>query len=93
MNSFGTLSFNRSNTLTLAGKISGTGDVTQDGSGKTVLTGNSDYTGGTTINAGALQLGDGGTTGAILGNVTNNGELAFNRSNTLTFGGIISGTG
>ena len=63
------------------------------GSGTTVLTGNSNYTGGTLISAGALQLGAGGATGSISGNVTNNGALVFNRGDTYTFGGLISGTG
>jgi autotransporter-associated beta strand protein len=51
------------------------------------------YAGGTTINAGTLQLGNGGTTGSITRNVLDNGILAFDRSNVLTFGGVISGTG
>ena len=87
----GTLAFNRSNTYTYGGIISGA-NVEQMGSGTTVLTGNSNYTGGTLISAGALQLGAGGATGSISGNVTNNGALVFNRGDT-TFGGLISGTG
>ena len=53
------------------------------------------YAGGTTISAGTLQLGSGrgSATGGILGNVANNGTLAFNRSNSYTFGGLVSGTG
>ncbi|WKK20035.1 autotransporter outer membrane beta-barrel domain-containing protein [Achromobacter insolitus] len=89
----GALVFNRSNILTLAGQISGSGSVSQVGAGTTVLTGNNTYTGTTTISAGTLQLGNGGTAGAILGDVTNNGELAFNRSDALAFPGLISGSG
>ena len=37
--------------------------------------------------------GRGSATGGILGNVANNGTLAFNRSNSYTFGGLVSGTG
>ncbi|WP_264055444.1 autotransporter-associated beta strand repeat-containing protein [Rhodopseudomonas palustris] len=85
--------FNRSDAYTFGGVISGWGSVSQLGPGTTVLTGNSTYTGGTTISAGTLQIGDGGTTGSIAYNVTNNGTLAFNRSNALTFSGLISGTG
>jgi autotransporter-associated beta strand protein len=40
-----------------------------------------------------LQLGNGGTTGSIVGNVTDNAVLAINRSNGFMFGGVISGTG
>ncbi|WP_427308493.1 autotransporter-associated beta strand repeat-containing protein [Cupriavidus sp. H39] len=89
----GTLAFNRNNTMTVAGVISGNGTVNQIGSGTTVLTGANTYSGGTNINAGTLQLGDGGATGSITGDVTNNGTLAFNRNNTMTVAGVISGTG
>ena len=88
-----TLAFDRSNTITFGGLISGAGTLTQIGSGSTILTGNNNYSGGTTISAGTLQLGNGGTTGSILGDVTDNATLAFDRSNTITFGGVISGTG
>ena len=63
------------------------------GPGTTILTGNNSYGGGTTINAGTLQLGDGGTSGSITGNVVDNGIFAINRSDTFTFGNVISGTG
>ncbi|EIP97348.1 autotransporter-associated beta strand repeat protein [Opitutaceae bacterium TAV1] len=45
------------------------------------------------ITGGTLQVGNGGTDGSIAGNVTNGGILAFNRSDTLTFTGTISGSG
>jgi fibronectin-binding autotransporter adhesin len=89
----GVLAFNRSDIVTFPGVISGTGSVIQAGTGTTILTGTNSYTGGTTITAGTLQLGDGGATGSILGNVANNGVLVFDRSNVLTFGGVISGAG
>src|SRR4029077_17220987 len=73
--------------------VSGTGGVAQIGAGTTILTGNSTYTGGTTISAGTLHIGAGATTGRIVGNVANNGVLAFNRSDSVTFGGVISCTG
>lgn len=63
------------------------------GTGMLVLAADSTYTGGTVIAAGTLQLGDGGTTGSILGDVTNNGTLAFNRSDDVNFAGDISGSG
>ncbi|MBV9275684.1 MAG: autotransporter domain-containing protein [Verrucomicrobia bacterium] len=89
----GILVFDRSDVFTLGGAITGAGSVQQIGTGTTVLTGNNTYTGGTTISAGTLQLGNGGTTGNITGNVINNGTLAFERSDVVTFAGIISGTG
>ena len=87
------LVFNRSDTLTVANAISGTGSLTQAGSGTTILTGANSYGGTTTISAGTLQLGNGGTTGSIVGDVINIGALAFNRSDATTFGGLISGSG
>ena len=89
----GVLAFNRSDSVTFGGVISGTGGVAQIGAGTTILTGNSTYTGGTTISAGTLQIGAGATTGSIVGNVVNNGILLFNRSDSVAFGGVISGTG
>src|SRR4030095_4669051 len=41
----------------------------------------------------ALQLGTGGTSGSIVGDVVNNGIFAINRSDAFTFGGVISGAG
>jgi autotransporter-associated beta strand protein len=85
--------------ITLTGTISNgdgtTGVLTKAGIGTLVLTGNNTYTGGTVIEGGDLQLGNGGTSGSILGNVTNNGNstLVFNRSDNFAFSGTISGTG
>lgn len=67
--------------------------LTKAGAGTLILTGASRYSGGTTIAGGTLQLGDGGDRGSIAGNVVNQGTLAFNRSDTVTFGGDISGAG
>ena len=67
--------------------------IVKNGTGTLTLAGTNSYQGGTTIAAGTLQLGNGGTTGSVLGNVLNNGTLAFNRSNSYQFDGAISGTG
>ena len=88
----GSLAFNRSDNVIFLGVISGTGSVTQNGIGTTILTAESSYSGGTTIGAGTLQLGNGSTSGSILGNVADNGTLASNRSDTVSFPGVISGT-
>jgi fibronectin-binding autotransporter adhesin len=58
-----------------------------------ILTGANTYTGGTTISGGVLQLGAGGATGSIVGNVTDNATLKFDRSDAYTFGGLVSGAG
>ena len=89
----GTLAFDRSNSVTFGEVISGVGTLVQSGSGTLILTGNNTYSGGTTISAGALQIGSGGTTGSIVGDVTDNGTLAFDRSDSVTFAGVISGAG
>jgi autotransporter-associated beta strand protein len=89
----GILAFNRSDSVTFAGAISGTGSLVNLGSGALTLIGTNTYTAGTTMSAGTLQLGNGGTTGGIIGNVADNGILAFNRSDSVTFAGAISGTG
>ena len=66
--------------LTLNSAVNGAGALGKLGTGTLVLGADNGYTGGTTITAGTLQLGAGGATGSLLGNVTNNGTLAFNLS-------------
>ena len=88
------LRINRSDAFTLGQNISGTGTLTQFGAGTTTLTGTNTYSGVTTISAGTLQVGNGGTTGTLgTGAVTNNSILDINRSDALTIGQVISGTG
>ena len=67
--------FNRSDALTYGGVISGTGSLTKSGTGTLTLTGDNTYTGGTTISAGTLQIGNGGTTGSVAGNIVDNAAL------------------
>lgn len=93
VNNFGVLGFERSDAVIYSGVISQSGSVRQLGAGKTTLTGTNIYTGGTTISAGTLELGSGGATGSIMGNVTNNGVFIFNRNNTYAFNGLVSGSG
>jgi len=77
-----------------SGVISGTGALTYNSAGKLILSANNTYSGGTTISAGTLQMGDGGTTGSLgSGNVNNIGILAFSRSDAVSVGNIISGSG
>ncbi|HZX82672.1 MAG TPA: autotransporter-associated beta strand repeat-containing protein, partial [Reyranella sp.] len=90
----GTLAFNRFGSLVVSAAIGGTGNVTQRGSGTAILTADNTYTGTTTIEAGTLQVGDGGSTGTLgTGAVTNNGTLAFNRLGSLNVTANIGGTG
>jgi autotransporter-associated beta strand protein len=93
INNSGLVRFAQPDTGTYAGLISGAGQVEKTGAGTTILATDQTYTGGTTIAAGTLQLGDAGTAGNILRDVTDNGTFAFNRSDVLRFDGTISGTG
>jgi autotransporter-associated beta strand protein len=89
-----TLAFNRSDTVLLDGQITGGGNLVLNGGGILILTGDNTYTGGTTIAAGnQLQIGAGGATGSIVGDIVNNGTLAVARTGTLTLDGVIFGTG
>ncbi len=93
----GTLDFDRSGTLTVSQSISGAGGLEKHGTGTLVLTGSNSY-GTTLIDAGKLQIDNGGTTGSLgSGAVTDNGTLTFNRgddpSAPVTVSNLISGTG
>ncbi|MGW6778656.1 autotransporter outer membrane beta-barrel domain-containing protein [Brucella pseudogrignonensis] len=89
----GTLSTNASTVLTLTGAITGAGTLTKAGTGTLILTGTAAHAGGTTISAGTLQLGNGGTTGSVTGNITNNAALVFNRADSVAYAGSVSGSG
>ncbi|MBB2973030.1 autotransporter outer membrane beta-barrel domain-containing protein [Mesorhizobium sp. RMAD-H1] len=89
----GIINFNHTNTgYVFAPAISGSGTVNQI-AGTTILTGNNTYAGSTTISGGILQIGNGGTSGSIAGDITNNAALAFNRSDPYVYDGVISGDG
>jgi len=76
--------------------IGGTNTIlTTAGRGRTVVTGNIGGSGTSFIGSGYLQLGNGGTAGMVgTGAILNDGTLAINRSNAVTFGtAVISGVG
>ncbi|HEY4074967.1 MAG TPA: autotransporter domain-containing protein [Herbaspirillum sp.] len=92
----GTLIFNRIDAVIVANAISGGGVLNQSGTGTTILTGANNYSGATTVTAGTLQIGNGGTvgslgTGAVL--IDTGAILSFNRSDTVTAINDIGGTG
>ncbi len=89
----GVVAFDRSDAPVFSHVISGTGAVDITGSGTIVFTGSNTYSGGTTIASGTLALGNGGTSGWISGNVTDNGTLVFDRSDNISFAGAVSGSG
>lgn len=63
------------------------------GTGTLTLTENNTFIGDTLISAGTLQLGNGGTSGSLAGNIENHGSLVVNRSDTVTYNSVISGGG
>jgi fibronectin-binding autotransporter adhesin len=79
------------------GAGSGAKPITKAGLGKLLLTGNSTYTGTTTISAGTLEIGNQGTLGGVAGNyagdIVNNATLQFATTANQTLSGNFSGTG
>ena len=69
--------------------------LTKDTAGLVVLTAANTYGGATTISAGTLELGGGGTTGSLNTSsaIADNGVLAFNRSNTVSQSSDFSSAG
>jgi fibronectin-binding autotransporter adhesin len=100
-----TLTIDRSNAVTQntdfsSSAITGSGALIQLGTGTTTLTAANAFTGATTVTAGRLQLGNGGTTGGLSGSgtITDNATFAVDRSNATAQGTdfsskAISGTG
>ncbi|MES2532673.1 MAG: autotransporter-associated beta strand repeat-containing protein, partial [Pseudomonadota bacterium] len=85
---------NQASNTGYAGTITGSGSLVKGGAGSLSLTGPNTYSGTTTINAGTLQVGDGGTTGTLgTGAVVDNAALVFNRSDLMTVANAISGSG
>ncbi|NID03319.1 autotransporter domain-containing protein [Luteibacter jiangsuensis] len=80
-------------TATIDSDLAGSAGLVKVGAGTLILGGANTYTGGTTINGGVLQIGNGGTRGSIVGDVINEGILAFNRSGNVGFDGVVSGSG
>jgi autotransporter-associated beta strand protein len=91
------IDFQRTGALIVPGAISGNGSISQNGSGTVILANSNSYTGGTTINTGTLQLGNGSSTGSLPFNaaIVNNSVLVFNTSGSFSYGpaSLISGTG
>ncbi|MEO5714702.1 MAG: autotransporter-associated beta strand repeat-containing protein [Luteolibacter sp.] len=76
----GFLAFNRSDALTIANIIGGTGGLRQNGAGTTLLSGGNTYSGLTSINAGTLQISNSTALGTTAGNTNISsaaGSLAF----------------
>ncbi len=79
--------------LTVASAITGEGAILKSGAGTLSFPGANSYSGATTIDAGWLELGVGGTAGSLSSSstITNNGRLVVIRSDTVTQGTDFSG--
>lgn len=92
----GIIGFNTNgNDVTLANDIgnSGFADLIKSGEGKLTLGADNTYSGLTTISGGILQLGTGGATGSVTGDIVNNGSLILNHAGPFPLIGAVSGTG
>jgi len=79
---------------TVGAALAGDGIALTKTTAETVtLTGTNTYTGGTAIDAGTLQIGAGGATGSVTGNIANQAALVIDRSGAFDYAGVISGTG
>jgi len=85
----GVLAINRSDAVTLANAMSGTGGFVQAGTGTTTLTGTNSYTGGTIISAGRLR----GDTASLQGEIEVNTALEFAQTSNGTYAGSLFGNG
>jgi autotransporter-associated beta strand protein/predicted outer membrane repeat protein len=81
------------NSYTFSGSISGEGALTKEGMGNLILSGANTVGGGTTVNGGVLQIGNGGS-GSLVGNINlAAGNLVINLSIGATHTGNITGQG
>lgn len=82
-------------TATVASPLTGSSQLQKMDLGTLILTGDNSYTGGTSVAQGTLQIGNGGTTGSVLGDidVAQSAMLTFSRGDAVTFAGTISGAG
>lgn len=82
--------------LTGAGALAGSMSLTKSGTGRFTVanTGANTFSGGTTISAGSLQIGDGlSVNGNLPGNIVNNATLIFANPNSQTWTAVFAGGG
>lgn len=90
----GILQFNHAATYTYGGNISGTGSVELNTTAAVVLTGTNTFSGLIAVPMlETLQIGNGGTTGSLTADISNNGTVVFDRSDNITYAGTLTGLG
>ncbi len=90
-NTSGLITKNDSGTLILSGNNTIAG-ATVNG-GNLTLAGTNNWSGTATVNAGTLQIGNGGTSGSLNATISNSGNVSFNRSDDFTLTSTITGSG
>ena len=92
-----TANLDTDHSITLASLSGGSGGLNKLDSGTLTITGSASYSGGTTVSAGTLCLGNGTSGGSVSGNININAANAVlefaTPSSGQTYGGIISGSG
>jgi autotransporter-associated beta strand protein len=91
-NSFGAFD-TAANSATVAGNISGAGDLMKLGGNTLTLTGTNSYTGRTIISQGTLQAGLANLPNSASNVIVNNGVMSFVQTGGGTYNGSISGIG
>jgi fibronectin-binding autotransporter adhesin len=84
LNNSSAATFNNTSLVTVSGDISGNGSLVKQGTGKLILSGSNNYSGGTTVSTGTLAVN------GTAGNVTVGSGAVLQGSGTV---GIISGAG
>jgi len=90
----GALVFDRSDSLTVGSAISGSGSLSQIGSGTLTLSGSSSFTGGLTVNQGAVRANAVGAAGTTLVPVNTGGTFVVGPPlvNSITLSNGVTGT-
>lgn len=85
----------RDYTVSGGGGIGGAGSLVKQGSATAILATANTFTGGTTIEAGTLQIGSGGDVGSLAGPIAvqSGARLAIDRTGVLDIPGVVSGAG